>query len=277
MNIYQSVFLGILQGLTEFLPVSSSGHIVLIENLLKIKTSVPFIVFLHFATLLAVVVYFFGDVIYLAVNLISGVLGIALKKVTARSLYFSNTSFKTACLLLLGTVCTGAIAFVFNDLFESLFTSVLAVGAALILTGILLCFAEWFGKGNRFAPQMGMLDAILIGIAQGCAVAPGLSRSGATISAALLLNLKKDFAARFSFLLSVPAIMAAGLFEYKELLKLGETQMGLYTLLAAFAAAFISGLIAIKIFLSLLSKGNLKVFAYYCFVVGVAAVVWSIF
>ncbi len=246
------ILLGIIQGLTEFLPVSSSGHLVIFQRLLDLPHSIAFDVIVHLATALAVVVYFWKDIIDILLS-----------------------KRKMIWLLIVGTIITGIIGIAFKDFFESLFSSVRAVGGFLIVTGIIIMLGEWWGKGKRNLEQMNIWDAILIGLAQGCAIAPGLSRSGATISASLGRNLNRSLAARFSFLLSIPAIAGAGLLQSKEIIKAGMVGIGIWPLVLGFIAAFISGLIAIKIFMSVIQKTSIRGFAYYCFIIGILIFIFS--
>jgi undecaprenyl-diphosphatase len=247
------LFLGIVQGFTEFLPVSSSGHLVIFQTLLELPYSIAFDVVVHLATALAVAVYFWRDIIELF-----------------------TSKRKMLWLILIGTIFTGVLGLTFKDFFESLFSSVLAVGGFLILTGVIIILAEWWGKGKRSLKEMNIWDAVLIGLAQGCAIAPGLSRSGATISASLARNLDRTLAARFSFLLSIPAILGAGLVQSKEIIKAGTVGIGIWPLILGFVAAFISGWVAIKIFMSIIQRTSIRVFAYYCFVVGAIVIILSL-
>jgi len=247
------LLLGAIQGLTEFLPVSSSGHLVLFQSLLDLPHSIAFDVVVHLATALAVAVYFWRDIIDLFVS-----------------------KRKMLWLLLLGTVFTGILGLGFKDFFESLFSSVLAVGFFLILTGVIIVLAEWWGKGRRGLREMNVWDAVLIGLAQGCAIAPGLSRSGTTISSSLARNLDRNLAARFSFLLSIPAIAGAGLVQSKEIIKAGTVGIGIWPLILGFVAAFISGWIAIKIFMNIIQRTSIRIFAYYCFGVGAVVLILNL-
>ncbi len=244
------ILLGIIQGLTEFLPVSSSGHLVIFQSLLKVPHSIAFDVVVHLATALAVIVYFWNDIL--------GILKLKTKNSKLMMFY-----------LFVGTVFTGILGLGFKDFFESLFSSVFAVGCFLLLTGAIILLGEWIGKGKRKLEEMNIWDAVLIGLAQGCAIAPGLSRSGATISASLGRNLDRTLAARFSFLLSVPAILGAGVIQSKAIVKAGTVGIGILPLILGFAAAFISGWIAIKIFMNIIQRTSIRAFAYYCFVVGI--------
>ena len=248
------LLLGIIQGLTEFLPVSSSGHLVIFQALFDLPQSIAFDVVVHLATALAVIVYFWRDIIQLFIS--------------ARKMLW---------LLVIGTFFTGIIGLLFKDFFESLFSSVLAVGCFLILTGVIIMLAEKIGHGRRNIEKMNWKDAVLIGLAQGCAIAPGLSRSGATISAALGRDIDRKLAARFSFLLSIPAILGAGLLQSKTIIKAGSIGIGIWPLVVGFIAAFVSGLFAIKIFMRIIQRTSLRVFAYYCFIIGAAVLAFSMF
>lgn len=244
------VVLGIIQGLTEFLPVSSSGHLVIFQTLFRVPYSIAFDVVVHLATALAVVVFFWKDIIELF-----------------------TTKRKMLWLLIVGMIFTGILGLKFKDFFESLFSSVFAVGCFLILTGVIIVLAEWVGKARRSLKEMNFWDAVLIGLAQGCAIAPGLSRSGTTISASLARNLDRTLAARFSFLLSIPAILGAGLVQSKEILKAGTVGIGFWPLILGFIAAFVSGWIAIKIFMNIIQRTSIRIFAYYCFMVGILVLI----
>ena len=249
------LILGVIQGLTEFLPISSSGHLVIFQSLFKVPHSIAFDVVVHLATALAVIVYFWRDII---------------------EILNPKSEIRTRKLLLyliVGTIFTGIIGLTFKDFFESLFSSVSAVGCFLILTGVIIILAEWIGRGKRNLDEMNIWDAVLIGLAQGCAIAPGLSRSGTTISASLARNLNRTLAARFSFLLSIPAILGAGLIQSKEIIKAGTIGIGLWPLILGFIAAFISGWLAIKIFMNIIQKMSIRGFAYYCLVVGLLVIV----
>jgi len=242
------VLLGIIQGLTEFLPVSSSGHLVVFQSLLKVPHSIAFDVVVHLATALAVIAYFWKDI---------------LKLINPKS---DPESHKMLLYLGVGTLCTGVIGITFRDFFEGLFSSVTAVACFLILSGVILIVAEWIGKGKR--EKLNIWDAILIGLAQGAAIAPGLSRSGVTISASLARNLNRSLAARFSFLLAIPAILGAGLLQSKAIMEAGTVGIGVWPLVLGFISAFISGWIAIKIFMVMIERFSLKIFAYYCIALG---------
>ena len=247
------LFLGVIQGLTEFLPVSSSGHLVIFQALLNIPENIAFDTIVHLATALALIIYFWKDLLSLLLPENRKLLG----------------------LLAVSTAITAVLGFGFKDFFESLFSSVRAVGFFLTLTGVVILLGEWRAKGDKGVEKMTLWDAVLIGLAQAAAIAPGLSRSGTTISAGLARNLDRRLAARFSFLLAIPAILGAGLLQTRAIIKAGEIGIGFGLLLAGFLGALISGWIAINFFMNLIQKIRLRVFAYYCFVIGASVILIS--
>ncbi len=254
MTLIQSIILGIVQGLTEFLPVSSSGHLVLTSKLLNIAPNIAFDVLLHFATLLAVCLFFIDDIIRMI-----------------RAFLFDrspeNPYFKLGLLIIIASVPTALIGFGFEKKLEALFSSTFYVGCFLILTGVLIMLAENFGRARKNEKKVSFLDALIIGTAQGCAIAPGLSRSGTTISASLLMGLNRKLAARFSFLLSIPAILGVSIFKAKDIVSgFGVNE------LAGFVLAAVSGYLAIMLFMKMIQKKNIKIFAYYCFIVGILSI-----
>src|SRR3989339_194224 len=267
------LILGIIQGLTEFLPVSSSGHLVIFTKLFGLETDLFFDALVHVATLLAVVIYFWKDIFAMAAGFISGSWQVLITR-NFRKVYNESIQFKLACLIMVATFATGVIGVSFQDYFEGWFDSISAVGWFLLLTGALLFLADRFGQGNRKENDFTRVDALVIGAAQGAAIAPGFSRSGATISMALLRDLDKNLAARFSFILSIPAILGAVILQGKDLA--GGTAFS-FSYLLGFIAAFITGYLAIKIFIDLLQKAKLRYFAYYCFVVGLLVLGWAFF
>ncbi|MGB9612988.1 MAG: undecaprenyl-diphosphate phosphatase [Candidatus Margulisiibacteriota bacterium] len=246
------ILLGIIQGLTEFLPVSSSGHLVIFQALLKIPFNLAFDTVVHLATALAVVIYFWREIVELF-----------------------TVNRKMLWLLIIGTFFTGIIGLTFKDYFESLFSSVPAVGGFLILTGVAILLGEWIGKGERKLEDMNIWDAVLIGLAQGAAIAPGLSRSGTTISASLARNLDRTVAAKFSFLLAIPAILGAGLVQSKAIITAGTNGIGIWPLMLGFTSAFISGWLAIKIFMNVIQRTSIRIFAYYCLALGSLIIILS--
>jgi len=250
LSAWQAVLLGIIQGLTEFLPVSSSGHLVIFQSLLGLKEPmIIFDVFLHVGTLFAVFVAFWDDIRYLLTHIISKEVG----------------------LFIIATIPAALMGYFLEDYFTLLFSSLIAVACALILTGILLFISDRF-KGNRSAKQIGIKEALVIGIFQGLAITPGLSRSGSTIFGALLCQMERKEAARFSFLLSIPIILGAAAKSVLDMASAGTVSFEwTYFLGAAVAAVF--GYLAIKIFLKLLAKANLRIFSFYCWIISAIVII----
>ncbi len=267
MNTLQAIFLGILQGLTEFLPVSSSGHLVVVPWALGWKS--PGLVFdttVHWGTLLAVVIFFWSDLVVLVKAAWDSLVRRSLDKPEAR----------LAWGLVIGTVPAAVIGAAFSDWFEALFQKPVYVGAALLVTALILFLSEWFGRKERGFTSVGWLDAIIIGCAQAVAIMPGISRSGATISSGLARGLERDTAARYSFLLSVPIIFGAGLLKLKDLLATGVTGHEISILLWGFAAAAISGYLAIGFLMGFVRRRPLYVFAVYCAVIGASVLAYAL-
>jgi undecaprenyl-diphosphatase len=260
MNIFETTILGIIQGLTEFLPVSSSGHLVLFQNLLGFKE--PELLLdcsLHFGTLLAVCVYFRND----------------LKKIVTEiwKRDLKNPHASLALWILVGSVPTAIIGLVFKGPLERLFGSVTTVGAMLIVTGIIVALTRMIPKGYGIRTRVGLLAALAVGTAQGLAIIPGISRSGSTIVCALLFGLDRDLAGRFSFLLAIPAIIGALAIQIDlDALE----RVGLVPLVLGFFSSAIVGLLALKLLMGIVRKGHLYYFAPYCWVIGLLVVFASL-
>ncbi|MCX5750635.1 MAG: undecaprenyl-diphosphatase UppP [Candidatus Saganbacteria bacterium] len=274
MSILQAVFLGIVQGLTEFLPISSSAHLTIFQYILGIPPDIPFDVTVHLATLFAVLLYFWKDILNLIAGFFNGLLQLAHRDTIG---FKNNRDFYFSILVIIATIPTALMGFLFKDFFESLFSSLLAIGCFLILTGILIVLAEWRKRGDKQIGQVFWWDAVIIGVGQGCAIAPGLSRSGTTISTSLFRGFNRELAARFSFILSIPAIFGAFLLQLKDVAKVGMQGSSGGLLLVGFIAALISGYLAIKVFMRIIEKTSIRGFAYYCFVVGALVVLYSLY
>ena len=254
LSVWQAVLLGAVQGLTEFLPVSSSGHLVLFQELLDINTNMlSFDVFVHVGTLVAVFVYFLGDIWAI------------LKKPLCRF----------TALIVVGCIPAALMGLLLDDLFAVLFSSVLAVACALIVTGILLFVSDRF-SGTRTLSEMRFSEALVVGVFQGLAITPGLSRSGSTIFGALLCGLRRKDAARFSFLLSIPVILGAAAKEGWDMLDAGTLVLQ-WSYLAGAVVAALFGYLAIRIFIRLLEKKSLRYFSYYVWLVAAVVLVSRIF
>ncbi|OGP52912.1 MAG: hypothetical protein A2Y65_10175 [Deltaproteobacteria bacterium RBG_13_52_11] len=270
MNILQALWLGIVQGITEFLPISSSGHLVLGKAVLGVHTQgIAFEVFVHFGTFLAILTIFWGDVW----NILKAV-GHVLRHPapgTWSLRYREDPFFRLGVLICLGTIPAGIIGLLFEHEIESAFASPLFVSLALLVTGTILLGTRWTRpKDTRF----GMLRALLIGSAQAFAILPGISRAGSTIAAGMYAGVERSEAARFSFLLALPVILGAAVVEGKELLQSGIPSQQAVTLLVGTIAAYCSGAIALKWLLRVIRRGRLDWFSYYCYAVGLAGLMW---
>lgn len=255
MGTFEGIILGIVQGLTEFLPVSSSGHLVIFQELLGISTSgVTFEVMVHFATLLSVLFVFGNDVIRLTKN--------ALHRKQERHFVF---------MLILGIIPTGLMGVFLGDFFSSLYDSPLITGFMLLVTGCLLFTLSRIKPGPKNEETMTAVDALLISVAQGIAIIPGISRSGSTITAAIWRGLNRETAVRFSFLVSIPVILGATILELKNISAMSVAEFS-GSVLAGMIAAFLSGIIAIRFFIKLLAAGRFHYFAYYCWLAGLVVV-----
>jgi undecaprenyl-diphosphatase len=240
LSAWEAILLGLLQGFTEFLPVSSSGHLVIAQHLLGIEQPMlTFDIAVHVGTLTAVITAFWRDVKAL----------------------LKNPLCKTMLLLIIGTIPAVLAALLLGDLVEAMFSSLVTVATALILTGILLQISDRF-RGQGRVEDMGYGKALIVGLFQAAAIVPGLSRSGSTIFGALLGGLSRADAARFSFLLSIPIILGAAA---KELFDVGAGAINLqWTYLLGAAVAALAGYAAIRVFLKLLEQKSLRYFGYYC-------------
>lgn len=265
MDLVQAIILGIVQGLTEFAPISSSAHLVLVPWLFGWQEpGLLFDTVLHLGTLVAVVAVFWRELGIMARDwLWSLVPG-------KRSTDYSRLGW----LLVVGTLPAAILGYLFEDFFKELFSQPITVGVFLLGTAALLTLSEKAGKRERSAEQLTAVNSLLIGIGQAIAIAPGISRSGATMSAGLLLGLSRTESARFSFLLAVPIILGAAASQMKDLVKDAPTQAQGFdsALIIGFLAAAVSGYLCINFLLSYVRRRSFHAFAAYCFILGVGAI-----
>lgn len=252
MNIFQAVFLGLIQGLTEFIPVSSSGHLVIAQSFLDIREEqILFNVILHIGTLIPIFIIFWSDIKDI----------ILLKKEKRKETFY----------ILLAIIPTGIIGILFEDFFENLFANAYLTAFMLIITGLILYITEKIENGKKEVEALKFWQPLLVGLAQGAAIIPGISRSGTTIAASLFQGLNRKAAARFSFLMSIPVIGGAGLLQALKVFESGEFNLEFSIVISGFLTAVVSGYFAIKILLKVLAENKLNYFSYYCWLV--AAVV----
>lgn len=271
MTLTEIILLGLIQGATEFLPVSSSAHLVIFQNLFGVKQPQLFLdVALHLGTLIATIVVIRGEIF----AILKGVIFFTLYRLSGRNSLSDahKTEARLAGLVCIGLIPTGLLGFFFRDQFERLFGSLLAVGIMLMVTGTILWMTRGVEKGMKDSGTMSVMDALVIGFIQGLAIAPGISRSGSTISFGLFRTLQKSFAFNFSFLISVPAILGAMILEW-EAPVLGSG--GLLQVLAGTLTAALAGYLCLRFLRKIVREGHLYFFSPYCWAAGSAAVVLS--
>ena len=273
MGWIEALLLGILQGLTEFLPVSSSGHLTILSNIFGIsgEENLTFTVVLHVATVCSTLVVLWSEVVWIFKDLFA--------RQSWKSYKGLNQGTKYAINIIISMIPVAVVGFFFKDTVEEIFGSgLLIVGVMLLVTALLLAFS-YFAK-PRQRESISPLHAFIIGIGQAVAVLPGLSRSGSTIATGLLLGNKKESLAQFSFLMVIVPILGEALLDVKDILEVGfATAMNgisSVSLAVGFAAAFVTGCLACKWMINIVKKGKLIWFAVYCAVIGLLAITFSI-
>jgi undecaprenyl-diphosphatase len=263
MTFLEALILGIIQGLTEFLPVSSSGHLEIVKAIqggnLSDKSSMMMTVVLHFATALSTLVVFRKEVMEIIKGLFE---------------FKMNEQFKFSVKIILSMIPAAIVGVFFDDIIESFFNGkILLVGSMLILTGLLLFVAN---RAKNTVRKVSFSDSIIIGISQAIAILPGISRSGATIGTSVLLGIDRERAARFSILMVVPLIFGK---MAKDLVSSDFTTEGvsMTAISVGFIAAFVTGMIACTWMIAIVKRSKLSYFSYYCFIVGAIAIGWSLF
>lgn len=270
MSFTEAVLLGVLQGLTEFLPISSSGHLVIAQGFLPgfRQPGVFFDLVLHGGTLVAVVFFLRGELAKIAAALLPR------KAATAEEAADRAVFRRLFLFLAAATAVTGILGLPFRHEIEGLFSSPKAAACFLLVTGALLFFADRIPGSVRKEKDMNLPDALVIGVAQAVALLPGISRSGATISFALFRKIDGETAASFSFLLSIPAILGAFLLEAGHLTRLPLEDLAVYG--AGFLTAMVTGFFSLKLLYLIIRRHRLRIFSYYCWVAGTAALIaWA--
>lgn len=277
LSLLHAILLGILQGLTEFLPISSSGHLVIAQEVFNIEEAdLAFDIILHLGTLVAVLIYYWRDVL----NLISEffvLLGEYIRGKKPKLLDHTRPYRVLMLMIIIATIPTAVIGLVFKDLFSQLFETADFVGYALIVTGIFLWIANGIVSGRKDLKSMTAWDAVTVGLIQGLAITPGISRSGSTIFAGLIRGFSRELATRFSFLLSIPAIVGAVVLEGKDAFEGASAIHEVMPVLAGFAAAAVSGYLAIHLLISALQNKKLNYFSYYCWTLGILTILYTWF
>ncbi|MEM3580067.1 MAG: undecaprenyl-diphosphate phosphatase [Candidatus Bathyarchaeia archaeon] len=253
-QLIKALILGVIQGLTEWLPISSTGHLKLAERALSLTVPVLFDVILHLGTLAVLIAFFRGDI----QKILSAL----------RHLDFRSDHGKFIPLIIVGAIPTMIIGLIFHHFLEEVFQEILVIASAFIVCGVVLCLARF---GMEKANDIGFSQAFLIGVAQGIAVVPGLSRSGLTITVALLLGVKRDKAFKFSFLLSIPAIIGAlALTLHEQFGAIAASSFGFAEIAFGTIVAMVVGYLALKLLWKTIAKRKLHFFAFYCWALGIS-------
>lgn len=274
MNILIAVFYGIIQGVTEFLPVSSSGHLCLAQSFFGIENVESYLTFdilLHLATLVAVFIVYRKD-IFALVPAFFTMLGKVFKGNFKLKDY--NLAERFVIMVIIGTLPLVAAVF-FNDKVELISSYPKVIGGILIFNGLVLFLSDRFSKGNKTVEDTKAHNALIVGLCQMCAIVPGLSRSGSTITGGLLQGYDREYAVKFSFILSIPAIIGANIMSVPDIANDIVGKADLLPYAAGMLAAFISGILAMKFLIYISKKTNFRYFSYYCFAVGIIALIFA--
>lgn len=277
MTLFESIILGLVQGLAEFLPISSSGHLAALQYIFGIDGSnvLTFTVMLHFGTLVAIFVVYWKDIVDLVKELFATIKDIC----TGQGVQVNkNDTRKLGFMIITASVPTAIIGLLLNDFFESLYARMTVIGVCLIITGCGLFFAERYGGGKRTIKDMNFRNAFFIGLCQSVAIMPGISRSGATMIGGLACKFDRAFAVRYAFLISIPSVLGAFLLEVPEAVRSVSdgTGMSLGVMLAGVAVAAVSGYAAIKVMIKAVTNKKLMYFSVYTWIAGAALIIYSI-
>jgi undecaprenyl-diphosphatase len=273
MSVFESILLGLIQGIAEFLPISSSGHLAIAQNLLGLKADVPefFDVLLHLGTLLAVFAAYWQDIKDMVREFFCGI-GDVVHRSTPTPV---PPARRLILLIVIGTLPLFAVLPIHKKI-QSLSNNMVFIGMALVVTGFLLYACDLRRKGRKNERTATWLDAVLVGVGQAVATVPGISRSGMTITAGCFTGFERRFAVRFSFLLSIPAVLGANILSLKDALEAGIdwTQVPVY--LVGVIVAAVVGYLCIRLLRMIADRGRFGAFAYYCWAAGLLTLVLNI-
>ena len=276
LNYLYTAFLGLVQGIAEFLPISSSGHLSLLQNFFGLQSAEESNLFLdvvlHLGTLISVFIYYWHDIVSMVQEFFRGCAALVHPDPAEKE---PPAARRMVLLVIVGTLPLFAILPI-KKYIDNLYNNTWFIACALLFTGCLLFISDRLGKGHKTERSVSLVDILLVGCAQAVATVPGLSRSGSTISAAMLLGCRRDFAVRYSFLMSIPAVIGANILSLADAVKTGIDWSMMPAYLLGVVVAAVSGYFAIGLVNLLTNKGKFGNFAYYCWGIGAAAVVASL-
>lgn len=275
MTITEGILLGLIQGLAEFLPISSSGHLAILQHIFGIEGDqvLTFAVLLHLGTLISLIAVYYKELWDLILELFATIKDL----LTGKGLRMQGNETRTmGVMIIVATIPTAIIGLLMNDFFSGLYNSLASIGVALILTGTVLWIVERLKPGNKSLENMKIRDALLVGLFQSIAIAPGISRSGATIVGSLSAGLNRPLAVKFAFLISIPSILGAAVMEAPAALAQGIETSYILPILSGIIVAAVSGYIAIKTMIRLVSNKKLHIFSYYTWVVGALVLLYVV-
>lgn len=274
MTYFQAIILGIVQGLSEFLPISSSGHLALLQHFFGIQSDnvMMFTVMLHVGTLVSVFIMYWSDIwalikefFLMIADLCTGK-GLRLKERPVR---------KLGLMIIWATIPAAIMGLLFNNFFESLNSRLWAIAIGWIITGFMLYFSEKISRNRNGIEEMRFRDGFLIGVLQGIAICPGISRSGSTMVGGLSTGLRREFAVRFAFLISIPTILGAAVMEVPDAMQASASGMAMGPVIMGVIVSAVCGVLAIKAMIKVVIAQKLKWFAYYVWVLGAVILVYS--
>ena len=275
MTYFQAIILGLAQGLSEFLPISSSGHLALLQYFFNVSAEnvLPFAVLLHLGTLVSVFIVYWKDIVELVKEL-----GAVIRDIfTGKGLRINaNPTRRLSFMIIVATIPTAIIGLLFNDAFAALYLSLTAIGTGLLITGTILFVAERMGKSNKTVKQMKFRNAVFVGVMQGIAICPGISRSGSTLFGGLISGLNKEFAVKFAFLISIPSILGSVIMEAPNAFEAGMDMSLIGPVIAGVIVSALSGLFAIKAMIKLVSNRKLIGFSVYTWALGIAVIAYAL-
>lgn len=280
MNYLMSILMGVIQGVAEFLPISSSGHLTLFQAFFNMEnmeeTHMFFTVLLHFGTLISVCIVYWRDIIDMIREFFLGIRALVVRDESAAR---PPAARRLVMLIIVATLPLFVMIF-FKKALESFFSNPIPVSCMLLLTGFILFFSDRLARGHKTAKNATVVDALLVGCAQAVAIIPGISRSGSTISAGMLRGFDRDFAVRFSFLMSLPAVLGATILELKDAITVPSFAEQVVPLLPIYlvgvVVSAVVGYFAIRLVKNLADKGKFGNFAYYCWAVGAVSLIAGI-